>query len=178
MNMPRKQLFPWVATAITILLLLASCTDDDAKPGSTLFNLRMTDAPMAQVQQVNIDLQTIIVTTDSTRDSTVLGTNAGIYNLLDYQGDLDTLIGSAIIQAFTVDQIRLVLGDNNSVMVDSVLYDLKTPSAQQSGLKINLHADISTVDVYNVLIDFDAEKSVVEQGNGGYLLKPVIKVVK
>lgn len=175
--MPGKQILPWMATAIVMMLLLASCTEDDTKPGATTFNLRMTDAPMAHVQQVNIDLKTIIVTTDSTRDSTVLTTNAGVYNLLDYQGDLDTLIGSAIIQALRVEQIRLVLGDNNSVMVDSVLYDLKTPSAQQSGLKINLHADISNVDVYNVLIDFDAEASVVEQGNGGYSLKPVIKVV-
>ncbi len=62
-------------------------------------------------------------------------------------------------------------------MVDSVLHELKTPSAQQSGLKINVHADISNVDVFNLLIDFDAEESVVEQGNGGYILKPVIKVI-
>ena len=100
-----------------------------------------------------------------------LGTNAGIYNLLDYQGDLDTLIGTAVLTAEEISQVRLVLGDENSIMVDSVLHDLKTPSAQQSGLKINIHANIADLDEYNLLIDFDAEKSVVEQGNGNYLFK-------
>ena len=100
-----------------------------------------------------------------------------MYNLLDYQGDLDTLIGSAVIPAQTIQQVRLVLGTDNSIMVDSVLHDLKTPSAQQSGLKINVHENIANIDTFNLLIDFDAEQSVVEQGNGQYSLKPVIRVV-
>ncbi|MEZ4951636.1 MAG: DUF4382 domain-containing protein [Saprospiraceae bacterium] len=117
------------------------------------------------------------IITDDGRDSVDIGANAGIYNLLDYQGDLDTLIGSATINALRIEQIRLVLGEENTIMVDSTIHDLKTPSAQQSGLKINVHEDVSDLDVYNLLIDFDAEKSVVEQGNGNYLLKPVIKVI-
>lgn len=161
-----------------LAIIITSCSKDDNNEKSTVFNLRMTDDPLNNVDEVNIDLQRIIVITKGGRDSIDLGTNAGIYNLLDYQGDLDTLIGSAVLQADSIQQVRLVLGTENSIMVDSVLHDLKTPSAQQSGLKINVHAAIVDLDVYNLLIDFDAEKSVVEQGNGKYLLKPVIKVVR
>ncbi len=158
-------------------MFLSTCSKTGGS-NSTIFNLRMTDDPLDIVQQVNIDLKTIVVITDNGHDSLELGTNAGIYNLLDYQGDVDTLIGTAVIPSINIHQIRLVLGDQNSIMVDSVLHDLKTPSAQQSGLKINVNQDISQLDVYNLLIDFDAEESVVEQGNGNYLLKPVIRIVQ
>ncbi|MNJ81020.1 hypothetical protein D3C77_796330 [compost metagenome] len=62
-------------------------------------------------------------------------------------------------------------------MVDSTYYPLATPSAQQSGLKINLKSDFAPNQVYEVLLDFDAENSIVTQGNGSYSLKPVIKVL-
>jgi hypothetical protein len=176
--MLRKVIFQWITPLVILITVISSCTGDDAKDRSTLFNVRMTDDPIANVQQVNVDLKTIIVTTDTGKDSFELGTNAGIYNLLDYQGDLDTLIGTTTTEALFIHQIRLVLGDNNTIMVDSVLHELKTPSAQQSGLKINVQKDLNDLDVYNLLIDFDAEESVVEQGNGNYLLKPVIRVVE
>ncbi len=159
------------------ILSFNACTKDDTDVHSTIFNLRMTDAPLNNIDEVNIDLLWIIVFTNEGKDSFALDTNAGIYNLLDYQGDLDTLIGSTVLQTESISQIRLVLGIENSIMVDNVLHPLKTPRAQQSGLKINVHANIADIDVYNLLIDFDAEKSVIEQGNGGYILKPVIKVV-
>ena len=176
--MLKKIAFLFILSSISLSFLVTSCSKDENKGKSTLFNLRMTDDPLDNVDQVNIDLQRIIVITKGGRDSVDLGTNAGIYNLLDYQGDLDTLIGSAVLQADSIQQVRLVLGSENTIMVDSVLHELKTPSAQQSGLKINVHAALADLDVYNLLIDFDAEKSVVEQGNGKYLLKPVIKVMK
>lgn len=61
-------------------------------------------------------------------------------------------------------------------MIDSVLYDLKTPSAQQSGLKLNVQEEIIAGEAYAYVIDFVVEKSIVETGNGKYILKPVIKV--
>lgn len=175
--MLKKIDFQFITFCFLFVLLFNACSKDEANVHSTVFNLRMTDDPLDNIEEVNIDLLRIIVITNEGRDSVELGTNAGIYNLLDYQGGLDTLIGSGILQAESISQIRLVLGTENSIMVDSILHELKTPSAEQSGLKINVHANIADIDVYNLLIDFDAERSVVEQGNGGYLLKPVIKVV-
>lgn len=175
--MLKKSAIQFVVISLLAVLFFKACTKENTPNNPTLLNIRMTDDPLENVQQVNIDLQRIITFTNDGKDSFDISTNAGIYNLLDYQGGLDTLIASSVIQAETIHQIRLVLGPENSIMVDSVLHELKTPSAQQSGLKINVHADISDVDVYNLLIDFDAEKSVVKQGNGNYLLKPVIKVM-
>ena len=176
--MIKKKLVLFIAPALLIAVLVTACTEKEPTQESTVFNLRMTDDPLENVQEVNIDLRTIIVTDDG-RDSFELGTNAGVYNLLDYQGELDTLIGSITLDDATfIKEIRLVLGENNTIMHDSVLYDLKTPSAQQSGLKIKVNADLSELDVYELLIDFDAGASVTKTGNAGYNLKPVIRIVE
>ncbi len=71
--------------------------------------------------------------------------------------------------------MRMVLGPNNSIVVNGVSYPLQIPSAQQSGLKVNWHQTLSANGAYTVWIDFDAGRSVVTTGNGSYILKPVIR---
>jgi hypothetical protein len=113
---------------------------------------------------------------DSTMTSgwTDLYTNPGIYNLMDYVEE-DTLIAfDSLLAVQTISQIRIVLGDSNTVMIDSVLYDLKTPSAQNSGLKIQVHTQLIPDSTYVIMLDFDPEKSIKQTGNGKFILKPVI----
>jgi hypothetical protein len=99
----------------------------------------------------------------------------GVYNLLDFRNGIDTLLASVDVPAGKISQIRLILGENNSVVVDGSTYPLNTPSAQQSGLKLNLNADLQAGILYRLWIDFDANKSIVATGSGKYNLKPVIR---
>ena len=125
-------------------------------------------------QQVNVDIQQVIIKGYGNNDEYDLADNAGVYNLLDYQNGLDTLLGEITVDYDSISQIRLVLGPENSVMVDSVLYPMETPSAQQSGLKINVHGELMYVDTFIVSLDFDVSESVHQLGNGTYQLHPVI----
>lgn len=100
---------------------------------------------------------------------------AGVYDILDFRNGLDTLLLQASLPAGKIGQIRLVLGANNSVVVNGTSYPLNTPSAQESGLKLNLHNVLEANGAYTFWIDFDAAKSIVTTGNGGYKLKPVIR---
>lgn len=102
---------------------------------------------------------------------------SGVYNLLDLTGGIDTLIATAGIPAGKLQQIRLILGQNNTIVVDGISYPLQTPSAMQSGLKLQVHEELVGGVSYSILLDFDAAQSVVDQGNGQYSLKPVIRVV-
>jgi hypothetical protein len=82
------------------------------------------------------------------------------------------------IPAGNVSQIRLILGSNNTVMLrDSTIYDLKIPSSEQSGIKINVNTAIPPAGTVTVTLDYDADKSVNQEGNGDYIMKPVIKVL-
>lgn len=159
-------------------ILLYSCSSDSSssnESGSYVYKVRMTDAPAAY-DEVNIDLQSVVVTGGNGQTVT-LNTTAGIYNLLDFSNGLDTLIAVSTLADARVEQIRLILGPNNTVVVDGVEYPLSTPSAEQSGLKLQVHQDLSA-DIENVvLIDFDAGSSIHQTGNGTYKLKPVLRTV-
>ncbi len=160
------------------LFAFAACSDDDngsaEVPSSpTRLVVYMHDQP-AQYQQVNIDLQSVEFKGSGGDNMVLDGNYAGIYNLLDLQNGLDTLIADTVVNYGALTQIRLILGPNNTVMVDNVLHPLQTPSAEQSGLKINVQSALSGLDSLVLNIDFDAHESVVETGNGGYILKPVL----
>ena len=155
-------------------LLINSCKKTE--PSTSNFAVRMTDAP-GNFSAVYIDLQSVVVTGGAQGDVT-LNTHPGIYNLLNFTNGIDTLIATGNLQVGNVEQIRLILGPNNSVVVDSVSYPLSTPSDQQSGLKLQVHQTLQAGISYSMLLDLDANQSIVLQGNGSYQLKPVIRVIE
>jgi len=156
-----------------LVIIISGCTEINPDAAHANIQFRLTDSP-GDYQQVNIDVVGVkIIVNDSLIE---LGTNQGIYNLLEFVNGRDTLLVDEEITSGFVSQIRLVLGENNTVMIDSTLYDLKTPSAQQSGLKLNVHQEVQGGESYAYVIDFRVEKSVLKTGNDKYILKPVIRV--
>lgn len=168
------------AAFMMLSLLFVSCDNDDSLVrGQSKLEVRLTDDP-ANYDAVYIDIRDvqINVSTDSSNGWQSLdGVNKGIYNLLDLVNDKDTLLALADIPTGRLEQMRLILGPENSVVVDGKEYELKTPSAQQSGLKLNVHQDVEAGVLYTILLDFDAGKSIVETGKKKYMLKPVIRTV-
>jgi hypothetical protein len=69
---------------------------------------------------------------------------------LDFTNGLDTLLGSTVLPAGKISQMRLVLGSRNTVNIDGTISDLKTPSAQQSGLKFKIDATLKAGITYDV----------------------------
>lgn len=162
-----------------VLAVALNACNKDAKNSSakSTLNVRMTDAPAAY-NAVNIDLQAVEVT-GTGGASTMLNVNPGVYNLLDFSNGLDTLIAMGTLEGgTTVEQIRLILGPNNTIVVDGTTHNLSTPSAEQSGLKLQVHKTLEPGVAYSILLDFDANQSIVETGNGQFKLKPVIRTIE
>lgn len=157
-------------------LIISSCKEKNVVESPTSYSIRMTDAP-APYNAVLIDLQAVEI--KGNNGSTVaLSVNQGIYNLLDFSNGIDTLIATGSLNLSTVQQIRLILGPNNSIVVNGVTYPLSTPSAEQSGLKLQVHQTLQPGVAYAVLLDFDASQSIIQTGNGTYKLKPVIRTIE
>lgn len=151
---------------------LLSCQKQSSK--STL-SVKMADAP-GPYTAVYIDLQGVEIT--GTNNNTVLlNTNNRIYNLLNFANGKDTLIGTGSLSEGSVEQVRLILGPNNTVVINNVSYPLSTPSAEQTGLKLQVHQSLVAGVAYSILLDFDANQSIVDLGNGTYKLKPVIRTI-
>lgn len=128
------------------------------------------------IDKVNIDLQAVEVTGNDGK-TVLLNTTAGIYNLLELSNGVSKLIATSELSDAKVSQIRLILGSKNTVVVKGVSYPLSTPSAEQSGLKLQVHQTL-VADIQNeIMLDFDANLSIVETGSGTYKLKPVVRTV-
>jgi hypothetical protein len=82
-------------------------------------------------------------------------------------------------------QIRLVLAANqgntpaNSVVVTGTTTEqpLDTPSATQSGFKIIQPFTVQPNTLVDLVLDFNACKSIVQRGNGTFSLKPVVTAI-
>jgi len=159
-----------------VILLMSNCTSDNAK--NAFLRVSLTDAP-GDYQEVNIDIQDVQINSDANSNSgwKSLNVQKGVYNLLKFTNGLDTLLGSIELPAGKVSQIRLVLGSNNTIKIAGQSFNLTTPSAQQSGLKILVDTELSAGIVYKITLDFDAARSIVQTGSSKYILKPVIHSV-
>jgi len=144
--------------------------------GSAYFSVKMTDAP-GDYDSVNVEVLSTEIHYSNGSGWTTLPTASGIYNLLDLQNDITAvLVDPNLVPSGDIQQMRLILGSENTVVVDSVSYPLLLSSQDKTGLKINVNSTVNPGDSVEILIDFDAHKSIVEQGNGQYRLKPVIKL--
>lgn len=166
---------------ITLILLtivgFTSCSSDndsDNNQGEAKLSLRLTDAP-GDYDAVFIDVREIVIKYDNGNDYALEDVNTGIYDLLELTGGVNILLYNDDVPAGNIKEIRLILGDDNTIVVDGESIHLDTPSAQQSGLKIKLNENLQSGFEYEFLLDFDVDKSIVAKGNGGYNLKPVIR---
>jgi hypothetical protein len=139
--------------------------------------VKMTDAP-GDYLQVNVDVKRVEVHYADNISWMTLNTQSGIYNLLDLQNNITVVLANGThLPAGKVSQLRLILGNNNTLMLrDSTIHSLKIPSSEQSGIKINIDARIPPANNLIITLDYDADKSVNQEGNGDYIMKPVIKV--
>ncbi|BCY29295.1 DUF4382 domain-containing protein [Flavobacterium okayamense] len=158
-----------------VSVLFISCSDDSESNETYTYKVRMTDAP-APYDAVYIDVQGVEVKS-SNGETFTLDTQAQVYDLLELSNGFSIEIASDVITEANVSQVRLILGPNNSVVIDGQTYPLSTPSAQQSGLKLNVNQTLSANIENTLLIDFDAHQSIVIEGNGTYSLKPVLRVI-
>ncbi|GAB3653266.1 hypothetical protein GCM10028791_23320 [Echinicola sediminis] len=172
--------------ALFVLLLLASCDNEVSKEmgGTARVNVSLIDAP-AEYDAFWVEVLGVEILTkgeDESDDSAWISiphdSDEHHLNLLSLVGGNHASIGSREIPAGEISQIRLLLGEDNFLVIDGEEIPLKTPSAQQSGLKLKLNQELMAGIQYDLVIDFDAAKSIVKAGNSGqYILKPVLRVV-
>ncbi len=171
---------------ITIILSfgLHSCSEDnmDRESKTARIQLKLVDAP-GDYQEVNIEIIDIqYQSSESGNDWVSLKPESGYsinVDLTELVAGNDLLLSDEILPSGMLNQIRLILSDNNTVVVEGKPdpIHLDTPSAQQSGLKLKLNTELEAGYSYTFILDWDVQKSIVKAGNSGkYILKPVIRV--
>jgi hypothetical protein len=194
-----------LACGIVTLLLawLISCQKEDGlgndkiPEGQQRVKIFLTDNPV-NYDAVYVDIQSVVVQVipDSCRGRDnnnndcyddneyrcsvwdTLDIRAGVYNLLSLSNGTDTLLANGLTLSGRVNKIKLILGDNNSVVIDSVSYPLTLWNNQHSITLQVKGADIDEITSADLQLwlDFDAGGSIVKVSNNRFVLKPKIKI--
>lgn len=151
-------------------------TEPSAQTGRIVVHL--TDAPAA-FEAVKINFSEISAHIDSEWVKVTLESDSTV-NLLDYSNGRTLILAQGDVPAGHYTQIRLKI-KSAQVQVDGLTHSLDLPSGAQSGLKFGLHMDVHPGSSYELVIDFDVNRSIVMTGPknspGSYKLKPYIRVI-
>jgi hypothetical protein len=159
------------------------------QPGT--LGISVTDAPACGFDEVNVTVSKVRVHQSDNASENAAGWTditlnpARKINLLNLDNGALASLGERPLEAGHYTQLRLVLDRNtgqslaNSVVLENTTAEipLLTPSAVQSGIKLIHQFDVGSGQRVDLLLDFDACKSIVTRSNGTYALKPVIKVI-
>jgi hypothetical protein len=175
-----------------LFLIVAGCDGGDSGSTGTI-NLSLTDASTTDYQAVYITVKRVEVQKAGGEGWTVISTPEKTYNLLDLVNGVREELALASLPSGHYTQMRLILSDipDGSLNIRSTRHpysnyfinninesvELKIPSSYQTGIKIVQGFDINANETTELVLDFDATRSIVQAGSSGqWLLKPTIKM--
>lgn len=183
----------WIAlAAVGLTAGLAACDSASSDDGRTHVTVRLTDNPFPfdLADSANVSIARVeLLGTDTTgaEGRVVLYDGEPLdLNLLDLRNGVDTTLTGLMVPTGDFRQLRLILADDARVVFsDGRVFELRVPSGQQSGIKINLPSLPLSPDgdSLDVLVDFDVERSFIVRGGDpsgpgfqGFSFRPVLQI--
>lgn len=190
-----------VATAA--VALLAACgggSDDGDKAMSGTLKLSVTDSPVDDAREVWVQFRAVEFKPESGAPvMQELRNSSGVLqpqrlDLLALQGgQAAVLVNNVVLPAGRYEWIRLLVDNQPNVrdsyimMMDGSECELRIPSGDESGLKMNRGFTLPADGSVALTVDFDLRKSIHappgQQGSGmnctqGFLMRPVLRLVQ
>lgn len=159
----------WVAA-------LGGCSRSPSPAELGTFALHMTDAP-GDFDAVNLVVEEVAAHRDEGTGWEVLNGTPGTYDLLALTNGVFAELAVASIPAGHYTQVRLKLGEGSTVVVGGVTHPLIIPSGLQSGLKLLGEFDVPAGGGFDLGLDFDAARSVIDNGDGTWKLQPTVRIM-
>jgi len=166
---------------IVVFIFGCGTENADQEIEKTSISVKLVDAPgdYDKVFVEVLDVQLKVVDDESVENSwlSLNAINKGVYNLLDLTGGVEALLVDNLkIPSGMIYEIRLVLGDNNSIVIDGQTFQLAMPSMYQKGLVIRDVKFLKPNLNYNFILDFDVDQSILKTDTPDYIiLSPVIR---
>jgi hypothetical protein len=197
--MKALKLGTWITLSLSILILTACGGGGSGGVGTGTVSVGLTDSSTGKYSAIYITIDEVQINKNNPSSNgnsgwETVATPMKTYNLLKLVNGLTEILGENELEAGTYHQVRLIIGktaesENNIngvphpyanyvVLADDSYVELKIPSGSQSGEKLVHNFDVAEGSFVELVLDFDACKSVVETGSEKYILKPTIKVIE
>lgn len=121
---------------------------------------------------VNLDIQGVEFITLKDSVINIPMPTPGVYNLMSYKNGLDVLLAEAKIPAEEVGNVKLILGTNNSVVMNGVEYPLSLPAASDTSMYILLNQSFTAIGSYKIWLALDAMRSIKMVSDNQYAFIP------
>jgi len=157
----------------------------ELSPGSETgaFRLRLTDFPLNNAQITKVLVSVLKIEIEGPNGTVLIKEYAAPgkqYDLLQLQNGKTDDLGIIFLPPGQYNRIVLSLHEDHVIQADNgsgpAWYNLKIPSGEQRGIRINHNFEIRQSGLSDITLDFDAQKSVKYAPGQGYILRPVITV--
>jgi hypothetical protein len=187
----------WMTTLTVVAAMAASsyaCGSSPATPSGTgTLNLRITDSPYGEARALLVTFSEVTAHKSETEGRTSLafadGATSRTCDLKKLESGAQDILGVGTLAAGHYTMVRLVVS-SAALYFDNVSEGpacaptIAAPAGRNASLtipsgevKLNRQFDVAASGSTTMLIDFDGDRSVVELGNGGYRMTPVIGVL-
>ncbi len=162
-----------------ILFIIPGCSKNitSSSENKGVLKINLTDAP-GNYEAVNITFSEVSVKFEN--DWKIINNQTQTFNLLTLTNGKTALLGESELEPGKYNQIRLKISAAE-VVYKGQTFTLTVPSGAHSGLKFGPSFNIEPGITYKLIVDFDANKSIVPQGQRnnykGFILKPFIRVI-
>lgn len=169
---------------LCVLTIIFNCSSEDSNQNFK-FERATVDVKLSSTyskyEAVNVEILDIhlLVIDDKSAPNCWLSLNAvnrGIYNLLDLKEGFEAqLVNNLKIPVGDIFELKLILGDSNSIVMDGKTLPLVMNSVHEHGLEVRLEHHLVSEANYSISLDFNIEQSIEESYiEDRIILKPVL----
>lgn len=163
------------------LCALISCVDS-SKPsainGVSTLSVKLLDSgpKIPGIKSVEVEIENIQISYDG--EFVTVYEGPMVYDLYGDKGESLNEVAFVPVREGVVNQVRVVIGQARAIGEDGIVYDVKAPSAESSGVKAPIAPAMNIIPggvEFEIEIDFELAKNLAPHG-GGFLFTPVIQV--